>query len=369
MDTTIFNTNKNYTPESKSIFLQGGFGLLDSIHRPHPYLFDMYKLQKKMDWDEHEFPLAGCQVEFQSRPKHLCDKMLNTLAWQWEADSAAAHSLAPVVAPFLSDDDAWLAYQRISDNEGLHALSYSEIVKLGLGGDASQRMMEILQNQASIKRLQTVARWLGYVKRTGAKLTLNMIDRNSDEAIDAALIFVSTILALERMQFMPSFAVTFAIGELDAFMPIIDTVQKILMDEWTIHIPVGKYIIHNERQVARSVQSFARIRQTVETIFADIIKAELDWNRNYLHADGSQLAGVTPDMLDDWLLYGVNDVYETFGWKNPYKIVAQNPLSYMNDWVRINNNQGSPQEKKSGNYLMGGFVQSEVAAEFNTDDL
>ena len=369
LDQLVFDVERNYTPESRSIFLQHGFGLLDSIHRPHPELFDLYKKQKRMDWDENEFNLAACRVEFQTRPKHLCDKVLNTLAWQWEGDSVAAHSIAPVVAPFVSDDDAWLAYQRISDNEALHALSYSEIVKLGLGGDASVRMKEILANQASMRRLKVVASNMSIVKVVGAKLTLGMIERNSDEAIDAALLFSTTLLGLERLQFMESFAVTFGTGELGAFMPIVETVQKIAADEWTVHIPMNKYVITNERTVPRSVKALERIRPRVEKMYDEIIQSELEWSRTTLHADGKEMTGLPPKYLEDWLYFGVTDVYNTLGWKNPHREVYKNPLPFMDDWLNINTNQGSPQEKRGGNYLLGGVVKSNQEAVFDVSDI
>ena len=369
LDSSVFNLNRDYTPSNRSVFLQSEFGLLDSINRSHPELFDLYKRQKRLDWDENEFNLEACQKEFQQRPKHICEKMLLTLSWQWEGDSVAAHSVAPVVAPFLSDDDAWLAYQRISDNEALHALSYSEIVKLGLGGDSRQRMKEILDNQAPIARLQVVANSMAKVKKIGARLILGEISRDSDEAIDAALLFTSTMLGLERLQFVKSFAVTCGIGELGAFMPIVDTVAKILTDEWTVHIPVGKYVITNERQVPRSIKSFERIRPTVEKLIADIVKSELTWNYQFLHADGKELPGLTPKMLEDWLYFGVTDLYQLFGWPNPHREVYNNPLPFMEDWLDINKNQNSPQEKKSGNYLLGGIVNSSQNTDFDVDDL
>lgn len=369
LDQNVFDIHRNYTPDTKSVFLQGKFGLLDSIHRPHQELFDLYKRQKRLDWDENEFNLAACQVEFQSRPKHLSDKMLNTLAWQWEGDSVAAHSIAPVVAPFLSDDDAWLAYQRVSDNEALHALSYSEIVKLGLGGDTSKRMFEILNNQASLSRLKVVAESMGKVKKIAGRLMMGDLDIASDEAIDGAMLFACTMLGLERLQFMASFATTFAIGELGAYMPIVETVQKIAIDEWTVHIPVNKYVVQNERKVPRSAKALERIRPTVERLITEIVRSELGWNYDFLHADGKEMTGVTPKMLEDWVYFGVTDLYQTLGWTNPHREVYKNPLPYMNDWIMIDKNQGSPQEKKGGNYLLGGVVKSSEEVVFNVDDL
>lgn len=365
----IFDVNRNYNPDSRSVFLLNKPGLLDSIHRPHPKLFEYYKKLKSMDWDEHEFPLEKCQTEFMTLPKNLTTPMINTLAWQWQGDSVAAHTLVPVVAPFVSDDDLWLAYGRIGDNEALHALSYSEIVKLGLAGDPAVRMREIIANIDSIKRLSVVANSMNLVDEIGTKIKRSEISRDSDEAIDGAMLFAVTMLGLERVQFMQSFAVTFAIGELGAFMPTVETVQKIAVDEYTIHIPVSKYVIENERNVLRSAKSLARIRPQAEKIFADILRSEITWNQTMFAGEDSHIAGVTPQMFEDWVYYAMTDVYNTFGWSNPYREVKKNPLSYMDDWINPNKNQGSPQEKRGGNYLLGGFTKDDSDAGLVVDDL
>lgn len=351
IDTLIFDGARNYSPATRSVFLQANPGLLDSINRPHPKLFEFYKRLKRQDWDENEFNLIQCQEEFLSVPKHIAKRMIDTLAWQWEGDSAAAHSVTPVIAPFLSDDDAWAGYQRIGDNEVLHALSYSEIVKLGLGGDARVRMQEVLANVHSMRRLAAVGNALAYVKRVGAKLTLGLITQDSDEAIDAAMLFVVTMLCLERIQFMQSFATTFAIGEIGLFIPIVSTVGKIAVDEYSIHVPFGKYILENEKNVPRSAAALARIRPEAERIIGEVTASELEWNR-IQHLDGEALPGMTEDMFANFTLYGTNDVYETIGWSNPHRIVDRNPLPFMNNWIDINKNQKSPQEEKTANYLL-----------------
>lgn len=365
---SILNLEKVYSSNPGSLFLQGGHGLVDSINRPHQRLFDLYKELKALDWDEHEFELERCQIEFKTKPAHLCFKMIQTLAWQWEADSAVAHAITPVAAPFVSSDDLWLAYLRINENEGLHALSYSEIVKYGLG-DSAQVLLDVVNNHQAAHRLASVAKALHHVKMVGAKLTLGMIDTESDEAIDAAMLFAAAMLVLERMQFMISFAATFAIGETGSFMPIVDTVQKILTDEYTIHIPVGKYVIRNELQQSRSKKSIDRIWPLIEKMIGEVLSAETDWNYNHLFADGKELAGIRPKMFEDWALFSANDVFETFGKPNPFRIVDKNPLSYMNDWIDINKNQGSPQETRRGNYLLGGVVQGDDDSDLDISDI
>lgn len=366
IDRMIFDIKREYAP-TQSIFLQNFPGLLDSINRPHPKLFSWYKQLKAGDWDENEFNLISCQEEFLTVKPSIVNRMTTTLAWQWEGDSAAAHSIAPVIAPFVSCDEAWLCYQRISDNEGLHALSYSEIVKLGLGPDAKKNMADVLSNLDSLKRLRTVANALGHVKKVGARLTLGLITPEDDEAIDAALLFAGTMLCLERIQFMQSFATTFAIGELNMFIPIVSTVGKIATDEYSIHVPVGKYIIQNERTVARSIKSLERIRPMMENIIQEVTASEIEWNR-LQHQSGEDLPGMTEGMFEDFILYGTNDVYNTFGWTNPNRIVARNPLPFMDDWIDLNRNQKAPQEEKGGNYMLSSVIDGGGAV-LNVDDL
>lgn len=351
-----------------SMFLQGHRGITSSAERRHPEIFDLYKKLKSMDWDEHEFELEQCAVEFKTRPEGLCRVMLETLAWQYEGDHVAANSLAPVVAPFVTDPDLWRFYGRVGDNESLHALAYEEIERYGIGGDAADVFRGIVENHEAARRLSRVATAMGRVKEISHKVGLGLIARDSDEAIEGAMLFVAAVFVLERLQFMVSFAVTFAIGQLGAFMPIVDTVQKIMTEEWTIHVKGGKYVIGHELTVEHSRQAIDRVWPVIEELISGCLEDELHWNYNHLFANGYQLPGVTPQMLEDWALYAVNDIYATFKKPNPHRIVSENPLPYMNRWIDINKNQGSPQEKRSGNYPLGGIV-SGFADEDVTFDL
>lgn len=364
----VLNLNKFQVPASGSLFLENNRGLVDSINRPHQQIFDYFKKLKSLDWDEHEFELEKCALEFKTKPAHLCFKMIQTLAWQWEADSVAANAIVPMAAPFVSDSDLWLAYMRIGDNEGLHALSYSEIVKYGLGESANV-LRQVVENSEAAKRLETVTKVLRHVQVVGAKLTIGLIKESDQEARDAVMLFVAAVLVLERVQFMISFAATFAIGETGSFMPIVDTVQKILTDEYTIHIPVGKYVLAHQLTIPQYRESFNSVLPTIEKMIDEVLASELDWNYNHLFGDGEQLAGVTPKMFEDWGLFAVSDVYACLGVKNPHREVVKNPLTYMNDWVNINLNQGSPQEVRRGNYLLNTLVTGDSSEVIDVDGL
>lgn len=350
-----------------SMFLQGYRGITSSSTRRHQEVFDLYKKLKSMDWDEHEFDLEQCAVEFKTRPADLSRVMLETLAWQFEGDHVVANSMAPVASMFVTDPDLWRFYGRVGDNETLHALAYEEIERYGLGGDAADVFRGIVQNHEAARRLSRVATAMNRVKDIGHRLGLGLIERDSDEAIEGAMLFVAAVFVLERLQFMVSFAVTFAIGQIGAFMPIVDTVQKIMTEEWTIHIKGGKYVIGHELTVEKSRKAIDRVWPMIEELIAGCLEDEVHWNYNHLFANGYQLPGVTPQMLEDWALYAVTDIYATFQKPNPHRVVSENPLPYMNRWIDINKNQGSPQEKRGGNYPLGGIVSGSVDEEVDFD--
>jgi len=60
-------------------------------------------------------------VEFKTRSKSLVDRMVKTIAWQWEADSIAANSILTTLAPFITSTEAFAAWSVITASEVVHA--------------------------------------------------------------------------------------------------------------------------------------------------------------------------------------------------------------------------------------------------------
>ena len=368
MDIDIFNPNAQPNTAKHSIFLEEPRGLFDTMNRPHQELYDYYKKLKRLDWDEHEFELEKCRTEFKSAPANIVEKMISTIAWQWEADTIVAHSIAGLMYAFVTNEEAWSCYVEINKNEILHAVSYSEMVKYGME-DPDRVMREIHENKQVLGRMSKVAEVLSHVRKVAGRILTGELSRYNPEARKAALLAVGTILILERVQFMPSFGVTFAIGELGMFMPAVETVQKILTDEFTVHIPVGKYILAHEWTVDKSAQILRELKPTFESILAEVETSEKIWTRQRF-LPGEELPGLTVEMLDDWMYFGSTDVRYALqlGFEGSRR-VETNPIKFMESWVQINTNQGTPQEKRGGNYLLGGFTQSDKASTFSLDDL
>lgn len=151
----IFNVAKSdyHLPE---IILGDDPGLLDSIHTHYPKMWELYKRLKMLDWDELEFDFSTCLVEFETCDKSTYDMMIKTLAWQWEADSVASRSIVNILSPVMTDSRVWAGYVRINDNEDVHALTYSEIVRNSFK-DPKVILDEILRVEEAQERMVAVA--------------------------------------------------------------------------------------------------------------------------------------------------------------------------------------------------------------------
>lgn len=363
----IFNAERKYEEGAGSLFLQDTPGLLDTINRPHPQINDLYKRLKSQDWDENERDLSNCLVEFQTCSKTDYEIMIKTLAWQWETDSVAAHHLIPVVAPFVSSSDLWSLYVEIGKNEIVHGRTYSEIIKNSFV-DPREVMKSVLAEKKALDRLEAVSNVFYYTRSIGLKLQTGEMKRYDPAARDAIMLFVASLLAMERVQFMPSFGITFGYADSGRFMDIGALVQKICNDEYNVHVQAGKLILANELTTKEGRESFERITPMISGVVNEIVQSELTWNE-YIFSGNKQLVGCNKSLMDEFVLFAATDVYQSLGIKNPNREIFENPIGYMNDWVDMNNIQASAQEEDPMNYLLGGFTSTAGDKLYSTDDL
>src|SRR5699024_1751457 len=232
MTENVFNYAKS-DYEKPLLLLGEKQGLFDTIHRHYPAIWSLYKTQKSLDWDENEFDYSSCVADFRNCDRATYDMMIKTLAWQWEADSVASRAIAPVLAPFITSSELWAAWQRISDNEVIHAATYSEIVRNSFE-DSSGIIEEILRVEEAHERLSRVVKALDEAYIASHEYALGQIPNNQD-TYNKVFMMVVALYCMERIQFLASFAVTFAICDTGMFQPIGKAIQKIAQDELEVH--------------------------------------------------------------------------------------------------------------------------------------
>ncbi len=361
---SVFNTDRTYG-EDENIFLGQQKGLFDTVHKKYPRLWKLYKEQKDMEWDENEFDYSECNAEFKKLPKSITEAMITTLAFQWETDSFATHTIVPVISNLLTSSEAFAGYGAIGNNETTHAATYSEIVRQSFD-DPSVVTKEVLKLEATLNRLSTVAKVMNEIYVTSHKYALGLV-KNDQETYNMAYLFPVAMFCLERIQFMASFAVTFGICENNHFMPIGSAVQKICKDELEVHVEFNRAVFEYEMETKRGQVAHKQILPIIQQLVDEVIAAEFQFVE-YLFSGGRELLGLTPERMKQFVLFNAADVYTTLKLKPTHGLVTSNPLKFLeNGWMKISNMQSSPQEEQTGDYLLNVMVRDDQNKVFNVD--
>lgn len=348
MTINIFNPNKKDYVQSP-IFFGESAGLFDSINNRYKDIYDLYKKLKSLDWDEHETDFGPCRIQFKTVSKNTADLMILNLAWQWETDSVAARSIVPIASCFNPNSIVAAYLGRVGDNENLHALTYSEIVRSSFE-DPDSVMGEVLKVTESIKRMNVINKIFDDAYIAGHKYALGQITKQ--EAFPYLFMFFVAAWAMERVQFQGSFPVTFAIGECGDFMPIVTAVQKIAQDEFEIHAQGDRLILIELMKTPEGIEFFKNNKELIKSVLMEVITTESNWAK-YLFSEGRELVGLTADLLVEWVQYCAQELFDFFNIELPWQRINKLPLGFMKDYLNISSIQKSPQEENPAAYLVG----------------
>jgi len=351
---TVLNLENTHRLEGNyPLFLGQECGLHDSINVSYPKLFQLYKQLKAQDWSEDEVDLSQTRLDLENCSNNQYDIMVKTLAWQWELDSAASRAIAPLLAPFVSNSEYWTGISYISQNEVLHALTYSEIVRQCVK-NPEDVFNEIINNENITGRSTQIALVFNELQQAGAKLILGILDRDSDEAKEIVIKAILALYCLEQLQFMSSFACTFALAEQDLFLGSAKLVQKIMLDEKN-HAAYGKEtlkILSADKRFSGVCNKL--IKEWFPTLFAECVEQEHLW-ADYIFSEGRSILGLTPTILKEWANYQATTIAGNVGIEFEHKLY-ENPLPWMDYWMDIDKTQVANQETDNTNYLLNSVI-------------
>lgn len=334
------------------LFLGEPLGIYDSIQTNHPVVFDIYKQMKADDWSETEVNLLQSKADFETVPKSISDIMIETIKWQWAGDTIASQNIMTLLAPFITNPELMTAVTKQVENENLHALTYSEIVRQSIK-NPKKIIDEIQADERIYNRSTKLIEVFTEVEQAGAKLTLGLLDRETDREYLQQLVikFMFVLLALEGIQFMASFACTFAVAEQDVFVGIAKLVQKIMLDEVN-HTNLDLYVLNTLYKDKGWKQAFKDTREEVKFLLDSIVEDELEWADSHIFENGRAVVGLNKILLKEYVMYVSYPIYKQFGLDFKWDVILTNPLPNMDKWLNINSVQVAAQESQITNYVM-----------------
>lgn len=349
----IFNyNNTEWKTGEGSLILGQKPALLDSINRKHKKLFELYKGQKSVDWSEDEIDLDSSRLDFARCPQEVYDGMISNLAFQWEADSIAANAMAVVLAPFITDSDFKLSVTKNSEIENLHALTYSEIVRLAIP-EPQDVFKKIMENDKITERMSTLNGVLLSAQKKGSLYTIGQLN-NDQDLYNTAFMALVSFYCLERLQFMASFAHTFAIVELGYFQGVGKLVQKIMQDEMYYHCRTMEYALKVEMETKRGMMAYMEKRNIIVDLVNEVLQREYDWNKHIFST--CSILGMNEGLMNSWVEWNAQEVYKLLMIDTPFVRHTKNPLPFMDDWLDIDSFQHANQEGDNNNYSLNSFI-------------
>jgi len=329
--------------------------LYDSINQPYPKFFDLMEQLKQIDWSQDDVDLTETRMDLLRCPKELRELMLYNLAYQWSLDSIAT-SIPTLLAPFVTNSEYGHVLARIGENENLHSVTYSNIVRQCVP-DPQEVFDMVFKHDEVLERSSVIGQVLNDLKRVGAEYTLGL--KTFEECKPFVLEGVIAIYALERISFMSSFACTFALAEQEYFVGGARLVQKILQDEM-IHFETQRYALEILQEDPEFRELFVTHKDKHLAIIDGVVLQETSWNK-YLFQGGRSIVGLNEGILNDWVRYNAQEVCDNLNLKPTFRITKTCPLPWFeSDWMDLNNSQNANMEADATNYMVNA-VSREVS--------
>ena len=346
---TVFNKdNKSHIKGDHPLFFGEADGLYDSINQPYPYLYELMEKLKQLDWSEHDVDLTQTRMDLLRCDSKTREFMLFNLAYQWSLDSIAT-SIPTLLAPFVTNSEYGHLLARIGENENLHSVTYSNIVRQCVP-DPQEVFDMVYKHEEVLQRSGVIAKTLSDLREVGAKFTLGLM--TEEECKPYVLKGVVAIYALERISFPSSFSCTFALAEQEYFVGGARLVQKILLDEM-IHYEAGRFT-HQDVMLKQPewIKVFEDNKEDIQAIIDGATQQELDWNV-YLFSGGRSLVGLNEGLLNEWVRFNAQEVYDNIGLVQPFRRTTQNPLPWFEtNWMDLNSQQNANMESNPTNYMV-----------------
>ena len=363
IDPRIFNANKTDYHDTPLLLGQDN-GLFDTINKRHRVFEDLFNRMAVYDWRETEFTFQDCNYQFRTCSRYEYDLMITTIAWQWEADTAAARSMIRILSTYITSPALWKLRVEITKNEIVHASTYSRMVELSFD-HPDEIITDVVSKLEALRRMERIAGVMSHALNTAIKIETGQIARSSTEAYDAIMMLWCALLCMERIQFVASFAVTFGKGNAGKFVQFSNAVSKICTDELEVHAETDFAVLEIEFGTERGIDFLQRRGGDILALVDDVRQSELNWI-DHIAANG---ADKDPDLTIDGLRTEVDlnsePVYKFFGFKKELPYLTGRRLPYMETMIKIDQVQGAAQEERKGNYMVGGVITNDEGVDFS----
>lgn len=224
MTRTVFNENNTgHLTKSYPMFLGDSLGINDTVNTVNKKVAELVELQRSLNWHPTtEVNLTQDRMDMLNSSKDVVELMTLTIGWQSMQDSIAGRSIGALLLPHVTNPEAETLISEWNRMECVHSQSYQHIVKQVMP-NPDLALIDIYKNKRQLERSSKIIE----VFNSLYNMPHDTPAREKKKIIAKVL---ATIMAMECISFMSSFAVTFAIAETNKFQGVGEIVRLICRD-------------------------------------------------------------------------------------------------------------------------------------------
>lgn len=242
--------------------------------------------------------------------------------------------------------------------ETIHSMSYSYIIK-NVYPEPNKVFDDIMSNEMIMERAGSVTsqyndfyHYLIQYQAQQLGVTLKN-DISEDELKKKLYLALVSVNILEGVRFYVSFACSFAFAENKKMEGNAKIIKFIARDE-NEHLAITQRMIHDLRH--NKQEGFSEIIESLDDevykLYRDAAEQEMRW-AEYLFENGSMI-GLNAKLLIKYMKYMTDKRLKGIGLEPIYN-ETNNPLSWMNNWLRNDSVEVLPQETEITSYVVGGI--------------
>lgn len=343
---TVFNAKSNaHITGDYPLFLGEDLGFADGINVPYPILEELYDAQMGQIWNHTEVDLTQDRQDMLEVDPGTTDLMVLNLLWQTLADNVASRAIGSTLMQHVTNSSMQDLYNAIILFETIHSKTYLHIIR-----QTVQNPQQALQK--GYDTLDVIER-SGLLVETFDNLANASPQLNEEQMRELVLYCMVVLYLLESINFMASFAVTFAIAETGVFQGISQNVALVARDE-ILHAYSAQRVLGIMKQ--QWPDTWERLQPRFQEMVDSVLFDEFKW-AEFLFSEGRQVVGLNERLLKDYILHMAIPVSRTLG-VTLERTVEKNPLPYMDNYIDSSRVQVANQEIQNGTYLVNSVKMS-----------
>ncbi len=368
MSYKCFNQN-NFATMDQPMFFGENVNVSRYDRQKHPIFESLIEKQLSFFWRPEEVDLSNDRGDFQKLTPHEQHIFLSNLKYQTLLDSVQGRSPNVAFLPLVSIPELETWIETWAFSETIHSRSYTYIIR-NILTEPGVVFDDIMQNEAIIKRAEGVSKHydrliaMTQYFETQGEGTYDVLGESSlvnvRELKKQLYITMVSVNVLEAIRFYVSFACSFAFAERATMEGNAKVIKLIARDE-ALHLTGTQHILRimaSGQDDPEMAEVAIECKDQAIELFLEAAEQEKEW-AEYLFKDGSMI-GMNVDILSQYVEYITNQRLAALGF-DPIFENRQNPLPWMDAWLKSDNVQVAPQEAEISSYLVGA-IDAEVDA-------